>query len=179
MTNRSIVRSRFNTPRRKRQWAQTIANFSIVGATHATQVAINLLAGLETALGMQLNNVTISALNFNVTYRMTQATTGDDSTISTGIVIVGLDAFPAGGVALPFVTEDHADWMFWDTRTLVASRDVTDKDEMNTNGFLQIRNKSMRKMRENNQTLALISGADLLQQTTCQVFVGGRALILL
>jgi len=115
----------------------------------------------------------------NVTYRLTTSTTGDDTHVTMGIILVGHEAFDAGGASLPDPANQHADWMFWDSRAMISARDVTDIDEMAPNGFLQIRNKSMRKMRENHQVLAMIFRTTVQQPTSIQVFVGGRALVLL
>ena len=172
-----MVRPR--TRRRSRQWAQRITNGTVTAATHAAAVAVDLLSELNADLGVNTQpNITISAINFNVSYRQTSATTGDDDTITCGIVIMGSDAFTAGGVSLPDPAEDHADWMFWDTRTLVAPRDITDVDVMIPAGFLEIRNRSMRKLRENRQTVAMIFRATLLQSNSVQFFVAGRTLVL-
>ena len=174
-SNRQIVCA----PRRARQWAQRITNGSIVAATHAGIGAVNLLSELEVDLSVEMHNVTISALNINVTFRLTSSTTGDDTSVTTAIALVGEDAFTVGGVALPDPFTDHADWMFWDSRTMTSSRDVTDVDEVVINGFLEIRNKSMRKMRENHQVLALLVRCSLLQPVSLQFFVAGRSLVLL
>ena len=142
-------------------------------------LAVDLLSTWEADVGSEVNNATISALNFNITYRLTASTTGDDTSVGMGIILVGQEAFDIGGTSLPRPLADHADWMFWDARTMVSSRDVTDKDEMVTNGFLEIRNRSMRKMRENHQVLCMIFQSDLLQATQLQIFISGRTLILL
>jgi len=175
MTRRQIIRA----PRRARQWGITNQNVGIVAATHAGGVAIDLLNKLEGDLSAEFHNVTISALNFNVNYRLTTSTTGDDNTITCAVMLVGEDAFNAGGVALPDIIDDHADYMFWDTRTLTSSRDVTDVDEQVFNSQLEIRNKSMRKMRENHQKLVMIFRATLLQSVSINPFIGGRALVIL
>ena len=134
-------------PRRQRQWAQTRVNATISAATHAAIVNIDLLTGLETALGLNLTAITVSAINLRIDFRLTSSTTGDDNTITTAIAVVGQDAFDDGGVVLPDPSNDHYDWMFWDDRTLMASRDVTAIDEWVPGGSLTINNKSMRKMR--------------------------------
>ena len=172
---RAVVRA----PRRSRQWAQRIINFTVASTLHAGLKTINLLSELETDLGMQFSNVTVSALNFNINYRLTSSTTGDDTTVTLGIAWVGLDAFTVGGLSLPDPSTDHYDWMFWDTRTMSSSRDVTDVDEQVFNSQLEIRNRSMRKQRENHSVLALMVVASTLGPVTLQVFVGGRSLVLL
>ena len=122
---RTIVRA----PRRARQWAQHRSNSSIGAATHAGQRTLNLLSDLEVDLGSELHNITVSALNFNVNYRLTGSATGDDTSIVVGIVMVGQDAFDVGSASLPNVVSDHADWMFWEGRTLTSSRDVAGVNE--------------------------------------------------
>ena len=176
MTNRN--RQFVRTPRRARQWAITNSNGTIVAATQAGMLAINLLALFETDIGAELMNVTISALNYNINYRLTSSTAGDDLTIACGVIIVSEDAFGEGGAALPRPSADHSDWMFNDIRTLTSTQG-TDIDEQVPGSFLEIRNKSMRKMRENHSVLAMIFSATLLQPTSVQIFIGGRCLVLL
>ncbi len=148
-------------------------------ASHAAILPVNLLAPYEVDIGAELHNVTISALNFNINYRLTASTTGDDVTVFCGVIIVGLDAFTIGGTSLPDPASDHSDWMFWESRTLTSSRDVTDVDEQVYNSQLEIRNRSMRKMRENHSVLAMIFRCTVLQPTSLNIFIGGRGLILL
>ena len=179
MTMRTVSRAIIRAPRRARQWALHTTNQTIVAATHAGQVAFDLLQAIEGDLSAEINNATISALNYNVNYRLTGSTTGDDTTVICAIALVGEDAFGIGGTSLPDPSTDHADWMFWDARTLTSSRDVTDVDEQVFNSQLEIRNRSMRKMRENHQRLAMIVRSPLLQATQVQIFVAGRALVLL
>ena len=143
-----ISRNRIiRAPRRQRQWAQTRVNATIAAATHAVVVNIDLLTGLEVALGMNLTAVTISAININIDLRLTASSTGQENTISTAVAVVGQDAFDDGAESLPDPANDHYDWMYWDTRTLIASRDVSAVDEWVPGGTILIRNKSMRKMR--------------------------------
>ncbi len=119
-----------------------------MAATHAAMLLIELTSALETDLGRELSNVTASAIRLNVTYRLTTAQSTDDTTVAMGILWVTNRAAAAGGVALPDPSTDHADWMFHDIRTLVGESG-TDQDSMPRNGFLEIRNNSMRKQREN------------------------------
>ena len=175
MTNRRLA---IRAPRRSRGWSITMTNGSIVAATHAGMLAVDLSVGLEQDIGTEFRDVTASALRFNIDYRNTTATTGDDTFVACGIGWVTDRAFAAGGVALPDPSTDHTDWMFHDARVLVASRDITDIDEMVPNGHLQVVNNSMRKQRENGSKLVAIFRATILQQTQLQVFIGGRALFL-
>ena len=141
-------------------------------------LTIPLMGELETDLGMELNNVTASAIRLNVTYRLTTAQSTDDTTVAMGILWATDRAIAAGGVALPDPSADHADWMFHDVRTLVGESG-TDQDSMPRNGFLEIRNNSMRKQRENASSLVALFRVTLLQATSLQIFVGGRTLFLL
>ncbi len=178
MTMRAPARTLVRTPRRARQWAQRIANGTIIAATHAGQIAFNLLSEIETDLGYEQHNITISALNFNINYRLTASAIGDDTTVSAGVALVGEDAYGIGTTALPDPATDHADWMFWDTRTLTSTL-ASDGDEQVFNSQLEIRNRSMRKMRENHQRLVCIVRCTVLQPTSLQVFLAGRSLLLL
>ena len=179
MTMRRVALAPARPARRARQWGITTVNSSIIAATHAGMKSIDLLNTLEGDLSVEIHNATISALNINVNYRLTGSTTGDDTTIFCAVGLFGEDAFGVGGVSLPDPSTDHADWMYWDARTLTSSRDVTDVDEQVFNSQLEIRNRSMRKMRENHQRLGILFRATLLQATTVQVFVAGRVLVLL
>ena len=141
-------------------------------------LTIPLMGELEADLGMELNNVTASAIRLNVTYRLTAAQSTDDTTVAMGIIWATDRAIAAGGVALPDPSADHADWMFHDIRTLVGESGI-DQDSMPRNGFLEIRNNSMRKQRENGSSLVALFRVTLLQATSVQIFVGGRTLFLL
>ena len=172
--NRPIVRA----PRRNRQWAMTTQNGTVAAATHAGQLVFNLLGQLESDLGSELHNVTISALNYDIAVRTTGSTAGDTDVLMAAIMLVGEDAFAAGGVALPDLTADHADYMWWQGLAVQATRAASADQEITSDGFV-IRNRSMRKMRENHQTLALIVAAQTLVSDSLQIFVAGRALVLL
>ena len=172
---RTIVRA----PRRARQWAQVQASGTIVAATQAGMLVVDLLAGLEADLAMNFSNITAGAMNINVNYRSTGSTTGDDTTVTAAVAWINSESFGLGGTSVPDPFTDHFDWMFYDTRTLTASRDVTDIDEQVFNSQLEIRNRSMRKQRENHSNLVIIFRASLLQQTQLQIFIGGRTLVLL
>ena len=177
MTSRNLPAVR--SPRRLRQWAiNTTSGGTIVAATHAGMLVMDLLDGLETDLGFELHNVTASALRYNVTYRGTTWHSTDDNTVACGIAWVGKDALAAGGVSLPDPSEDHYDWMFHDIRTMTGETG-TDQDSVAANGYWKISNDSMRKQRENHSTLVAIFRATLMQSTSIQIFLGGRALVLL
>jgi len=171
---RSVVR----TPRKSRQWGITTVNGSIVAATSAGKLLVNLQAGIETQLGVALQNVTASAIRLNVNYRLTSSTEGDDTTVACGIAWVSVSAFIAGATSVPDPSSDLYDWMFHDIRTLTSSRDVTDVDEQVLGSHLVVKNDSMRKQRESSSVLTMIFEATLLQPVSLQVFVGGRVLFL-
>ena len=159
------------TPRRARQWAigPTVGG-SIVVANQAGQLTFDLLNGLETDLGMQLHNVTVSALRYNVSYRLTTAQSTDDVTIAMGIGWVSQEAIDVGGTSLPDPSTDHYDWMFHDVRT-ISGTGTTDQDEMPRGAFWSIENNSMRKQRENHSSLVAIYRAVLMQSAAVQVFI--------
>jgi len=179
MTTRSISRIVGRRPRRSRQWGITNSNGSLVAATHAAQINLDLTASLEVALGFDLHNVTASAIRLNINYRLTTSSTGDENTVACGVGWVSNRARDAGGVALPDPSVDNFDWMFHDIRTLSSSRDVVDIDEQVPGSMLVIRNDSMRKQHENASSLLIIFRASLLQSVAIQVFIGGRVLFLL
>ncbi len=159
-------------------WGIISSNGSIVAATHAGQLIVPLQGKLETDLGASLNQATASAIRVNVNYRLTASTTGDDCTVACGVMWATDAAVAVGGTSIPDPHEDHADWMFHDIRTLSSSRDVTDVDEQVLGSFMQIRNDSMRKQRENNSQLIMVFRCSILQPTSLQVFIGGRVLYL-
>ena len=175
----ALQRLRVRTPRKERMWGITNQNFTIAAATAATMVAIDLLAALKTDVGYDLPGVTASAIRLNVLYRMTTAQGTDEDTVALGIGWISDTAFASGGAALPDPSTDHFDWMFHDIRTLKGEGAADLDQSPAVAGFLQIRNDSMRKQRENHSTLALIVRATQLQSASVQVFVGGRVLFLL
>ena len=184
MSNMPLIRTRspIRSLRRERQWGITSVNTSIVSAGHAGQKNIDLMAGIRSASAYQMPGVTASALRFNVNYRPTSWAAGDDVTVACGVIWATDRAIAAGGVSLPNPDADDADWMFHDLRTMSAPGngfDTADSDIPPHNSQLLIRNDSMRKQRENDSTLVMIFESVLLQSTSLQIFVGGRALFLL
>ena len=175
MTLRGLPRIR--VPRRPRQWGITHANGAIVAATHAGMSVLDLGAGLEASLGYKLNNVTVSAIRFDLHYSF-QATAviGDRVVAPWGIAIVGADARVAGGVSLPDPSADDADWIAHGSMNVVA--DAAAVISRPRNGHITISNNSMRKMRENNSSLVLLHRATLLDDPI-SIFFSGRVLFLL
>ena len=176
MTSRPLGRVR--TPRRPRQWGITSTNGTVASATPAGKLLIDLTIGLENELSVQMHNTTVSALRYNITYRQTAASVGDDDVIAMGIAWISNNALAAGPDAVPNPASDNFDWIFHDIRTVSATT-ATDLDNVARNGAWTIRNNSMRKQRENNSTLLMVTEVTLLQSASIQVFVGGRALFLL
>ena len=68
--------------------------------------------------------------------------------------------------------------MFYDARTIQAERAAALSSFEHGHGMVVVNNKSMRKQCENNSSLALIIGGDLIP-TSLQVFVNLRVLFLL
>ena len=159
-------------------WGMTFSNVTIAAATHAALVAVPLDTGLEGEIGSNLHDATASAIRLNVSYRLTAATQGDDVTMAMGIGWISDTAIAAGGVSVPSPISDHYDWMYHDVRTMAASPASAGGDEILANGYIEIRNNSMRKQRENASGLVAVFQANLLQSTSVQVFVGGRVLFL-
>ena len=161
-----------------RMWGIVNENGSLIAATHAGQLVFDLQKKLEADIGSNLHDATASAIRINVNYRVTGSSEGDDTTIALGIGWVSNAAFAVAGVSVPDPVEDHFDWMFHDIRTFSSAIGATDVDEAPRNSMIEIRNNSMRKQRENNSKLVLVTRAVLLQPTSCQVFLGGRVLFL-
>ncbi len=177
MTSRSIV-NRSRTPRRARQWALTATNGSLVAATSAGKLIVDLGQGLEDELASNLHNITASALRYNISYRQTTSQAGDDDTVAMGVAWVSTNALTAGPASVPNPGSDNWDWMFHDIRT-ITNHGGADSDFSFQNAQWSISNNSMRKQRENNSALVMVFQAILLQSVSVQVFVGGRVLLLL
>ncbi len=176
MTTRSIIRTR--TPRKNRMWGITNQNGTIIAATHAALLVIELQSLLQVDVDVNFFDLTASAIRLNISYRQTTAKLGDDDTVAMGIAWVSESALAVGGVAIPDPSTDHFDWMFHDIRT-VTSELAADGDSVARNGAWTIRNDSMRKQRENHSNLVAVFRATLLQSVSVQVFVGGRVLFLM
>ena len=165
-------------PRKERIWGITSGNTTLIAATAATMVSVDLMTLLKADVGYEMPGVTASAIRLNVSYRQTASQVGIEDTIAMGIGWISDTALGASGAALPDPWLDHFDWMFHDIRT-IAGETVAASDIVPHNGFMTIRNDSMRKQRENHSSLAMVFRCQLLQSTNVQVFVGGRVLFLL
>ncbi len=171
------TRIRSFAPRRPRQWGLQNNNGSIVAATHAGNLAFDLQSKLETDLGANLHNVTVSAIRLDITLRFqATAVVGDTFNLHWGITWVSSSAAAAGGVALPDPSDDHADWIAHGQRLVVA--DVAAVISAPRRGLIEIRNDSMRKQKENDSSLLLICQASVVDDPVT-IFLGGRVLFLL
>ena len=159
-------------------WGLINTNGSLVAATHAGLLTFDLGGLLENDLASNLHDTTASAIRFNVNYRLTGSSAGDDITIACGIGWVSNAASAVGGTSIPDPSADHYDWMFHDIRTLTSTPGLTDQDEQVLGSHMVVKNDSMRKQRENGSSLLFVFRAVLLQATSCQVFIGGRTLFL-
>ncbi len=171
--NRTIVR----TPRRARQWAlQTGQNGSLIAATHAGAISIDLFTSIEAELGMTLNNVTLSAICLDVAFQFfTASSVGDRTMIHWGVTWVTQDAFAAGAESMPEPNADNADWMAHGSVLLCSESTAI---HIPSGGHQEVHSDSMRKQRENNSLPVIIFQASLLEHSV-QIFLGGRVLYLL
>ena len=174
MTTRSI--SRIRIPRRARQWAIISTSGSVIAATEAAKITFDLQSGLESDLGFSLNNVTASALRYNLVFSFPGGSAlGDTCSLMWGIAWLSNDAIAAGAASLPNPNTDHADWMAHGG-AFIRSESIT--AHVPRGGLFQIKNDSMRKQRENNSTLAMIVSANVLASSVT-VSLNGRGLFLL
>ena len=170
------TRWRAFTQRMKRQWGLLNAgNFTVSGVADANIVAVNALGQLETALGFQMHNVTASAVRYRIGYDIL-GDAGEVATIHCGLAWISLQAFVAGGAAIPRPDIDNYDWMAIHAATLV----VPEGQAVGTKHLveLDLHSDSMRKQRENSSVLVLVWCMSLLTATSVQVHPTGRVLIL-
>jgi len=163
--------------RRARQWGLTVSNGTITAATDAGSLLFDLGIGIEVALGQTLSNMTVGAIRLDIDFHaQSTAVIGDQYRMMWGIIIVSKDAFAVGATSIPDPTADHADWMAHGNVDLVA--DVAGSTSRPRFSHVEIRNDSMRKIRENNSKVILkVRGITI--QDPVQVFVAGRVLFLL
>jgi len=177
MTTRGISRNRITVPRRPRQWGITHISGSIIAATEAASLTVNLSGGVEVSLGQTMANWTISAIRLRLTFHnQATAVVGDSAFGAWGIVLVGSDAFIAGPASLPNPAADDADWIAHGSFSTVA--EIAAVVSAPRNSEVVINNDSMRKVRENNQKLLIILRATVLQDPVT-INISGRVLFLL
>jgi len=122
-------------------------------------------------------NWTIGAIRIQLNLQQqATAVVGDRAVGQWGIGLFAADAFTAGAASLPDPSADDADWMAHGGFSIVA--DVAAVISQPRFSEIKISNDSMRKVRENSQTLALIMRATTLNDPI-QIFITGRVLFLL
>ena len=162
--------------RRARQWGTTNTSTTVSAATDAGKVVIDLQAGLEIDLAMNLHNVTASAIRISLTTSfLVGGTLGEAARLSWGIMWATDQAIAAGGAALPNPISDEADWMAHGGITVFVEQIHA---HIPRGGLTMISNDSMRKQRENNSTLVLlVQGAVIVHAVG--IATVGRTLFLL
>jgi len=176
MTTRAITRRSFNGARRARQWAIVRNTTSVIGTTEAQKAVIDLQAALEVDLGFNLNNTTCSAIRLRLNYHFASGSTvGDSVQFAYGIMWASDDAIAAGAASLPNPADDSADWIAHGGGFIV-SESTAQHVPRGANQMLE--NDSMRKQRENNSSLVMITSAQTVQ-STLQIHTVGRVLFLL
>ncbi len=171
------VRTVPRAPRRNRQWGITHANGAIVTATDAGSLIVDLGAALKTFLGGNLANVTVSAIRLKISLNFqATAVVGDRAVAGWGIIVASQQAFDAGAASLPDPVADDADWMAHGSFNVTS--DVAAAISRPRDGEFEIRNDSMRKMREANKALVLKFRPSLIDDPI-SIFISGRVLFLL
>ena len=134
--------------RKTRQWGLVNVTIAIISAAHATAVAVDLQNPLETAIGSNLHNVTVSAMRILISMNF-QATcvAGDQANVFYGVTWATNDAIAAGALSLPEPTTDHSDWIAHGNIHAIA--DTAGVIQMPRFGQQMLVNDSMRKQREN------------------------------
>jgi len=175
MTTRSIVR--FNrTARRARQWGTQVAVVSVIGTTEAQKALIDLQAPLETDLGFSLNNVTASAMRYDLIFSFASGSTvGDAVRGAWGIAWLQNDAIAAGAASVPNPINDSFDWMAFGGFAFFSE---STGQHTPRGGLHLIDNNSMRKQRENHSTLTMVIAA-AIAVNAFNVSIMGRTLFLL
>ena len=164
--------------RKERQWGIHSSNQTLSTAGHAGMLSFDLSANIETSIGANLHNVTVSALKYRIRVRCVAAPTVFATfQVAFGIMWATNDAIAQGGLSLPQPSIDDGDWIWhnirsWQADVATALAPLHPRDDM------VIDNKSMRKQRENNSTLILIADGITIP-SSMQIIVGGRALFLL
>ncbi len=148
---------RTTTPRMAREWV--IVKKNIDALAPGTPQKLDLGTTIAVALGTDFSGLTISAIKGRWAAKSLDATPiGLYEQVFAGIVLVGVEAFAAGGVSLPDPQHDNADWMWWDTLPVQDAKIETAAgafDHYSFTDFL-IDNASMRRVRGSHQELALI-----------------------
>ena len=177
MTQRAITGRVIRAPRRPRQWGIFTGNGVVTSVTEANSLLVDLSAPIETSLGQNMANWTISAIRLLVSVQFqATAVVGDRATLSWGIILVSNTAFADGPSAVPNPANTDADWMAYGAVNVVS--DVAAVISRPRDGQFLISNDSMRKVRENSATLAMVFRGTLIDDPI-SVFIAGRVLYLL
>ena len=170
-------RNRSNFPaRRSRQWGITNVSTSLTVASFAGKSVIDLSAALEANLGLTLNNVTASAIRIKLIISfLTGGTLGEGGAGAYGIMWASNTAITAGVASIPDPIADDADWMAHGKFTIFVEQTHA---HIPRGGIQMISNDSMRKQRENNSSLVLVTEASLAVHGM-GLGIGGRVLFLL
>ena len=169
---RTVRRPVVRGARRARQW--TIINKN--ATLSSTTAIIPLQDTLETALGFNLNNVTVTALRLTIDLQFATASTiGDRVLTYFGVIWAGNDAIAAGAASLPDPTVDPADWIMHGTRLIISDSILIHTPR---NAQINFFGDSQRKQRENNSSLVLLA-KNQVSDHGVQMFVGGRVLFIL
>ena len=172
MVRRQIARP----PRRPRQWGIFQNSLAIAAAAQASNAVADLGAPLETALGYNLNNVTVSAIRLRMDFGYTVGSSiGDLTRLSYGILWVNNDAVTIGPTAMPDPGLDDADWIAHGGASFISDSVVAHRPRFSS---VFINNNSMRKQRENFSSLMLIISIASFSFNV-GVHITGRTLFLL
>ena len=137
---------------------------------------VDLGEELETSIGANLHNVTVSAIRMDMWMSFaTTAVVGDRVRMAYGIMWIAQDSFDIGGTSVPDPSTDHVDWIAHGSSEIIC--DAAAVLSSPRNGLVRIRNDSMRKQRENNSVLALIVRATVLMDPVT-IFFSGRTLFI-
>jgi len=158
----------------KRTWALVDSStFTVAGAN--LPVATDLLLNMKTNLETSVHDVTISAIRLNVGVKLTGTQT-EFVTLCMGVIVMGIDALAVGTTSLPDPAEEHADWMAYASRSFNGNPGASGDDVIMHN--IELHSDSMRKMRENRQTLALVVATQFNTLLSVTILPTGRVLVL-
>ena len=122
-----------------------------------------------------IGDYTIRRLRYELSTLMaTTETIPEGVPLFYGVIVVNQDAFGSGAGALPSPSSDAADWMSWGVILTPADPNATGQvtDAMR---FVTVDNRSMRKVNENSQVIALV--LETLVGFTIRVNYAGRLLV--
>ena len=169
---RTVTRQIIRSARRARQWTIINQNTTL----NSMGSIVDLSSALETSLGSNLHNSTVSALRLTFDFHFADASTiGDRVLAYFGVMWATNDAIAAGVASLPDPIVDSADWIMHGTRLLVSGSTALHQPR---NAHMDFFGDSQRKQRENNSSLVLIA-KNQVSDHGVQLFIGGRVLFIL